>query len=76
MNVSKSAGASGSQTIRVTREEWEAVARAKKELAAHGYNAIPLQEPPSSIKQGKMTLGSVAAYGAALILELLKIKKK
>lgn len=66
----------GSRTVRVTDEEWENIARAKKELAAHGYAAIPLQEPPSSIKKGKTTMGSVAGYGAALITELLKIKKK
>jgi len=58
------------KTIRVSKEEYQKIVDARKELARHGYEKLPIN-PEEELDIGSFTLGAVVALGALALIYLL-----
>lgn len=58
------------KTIRLSKDEYDKIIKAKEELAKYGYNKLP-EETKESIDLGSFTLGAIAALGALALIYLL-----
>jgi len=58
------------KTIRVSKEEYELIIKARKELAKHGYQKLPIN-PEEEIDLSSFTIGAIAGLGALTLIYLL-----